>query len=143
VRITGLVLYFSEKGFNQLAQFQWFANCVESMLNSPRATLPRGYAVKLNIATIVLGGLAVSCAMMSGYFLYIEIREVNRKLPEDQQSSYLWMYSEKFSRIKQEYKRLYPQGRIHLWGLVFEIAFFILFILAVADSGFFRPPLLR
>ena len=94
--------------------------------------------MELNSASIVLGGLAVSCLVMSGYFLCIEIGEVNRKLPEDQQISYFWMYSEKFARVKQEYKHFYPHGRIHLIGRLLEITGFIFFILAAVVGGFFK-----
>lgn len=67
----------------------------------------------LTIGTIVLGAIGVSCILLSGLFLYQEIGEVNRKLSEDQQISYYWMYSEKYSKIRDEYRRLYPGGQIH------------------------------
>ncbi len=40
------------------------------------------------------------------------IGEVNRRLPEDQQVSYLLGYPGKLTRIKHEYKQLYPKGNL-------------------------------
>jgi len=94
--------------------------------------------MKINLPSIVLGALAISCAVMSGLLLTQEIGEINRKLPEDRQISYWWMYSEKYTRIKTEYRRLYPSGRIHTLGVIFELAAFAFFLLAVAAAGFFQ-----
>ena len=94
--------------------------------------------VNFNIATLVLGALAVSCAVLSGLFMTQEIGEINRKLPEHQQFSYWGMYSEKYMAIRQEYKRFYPNGRIHAAGIAAEIAAFVFFLLALVAGGFLR-----
>ena len=94
--------------------------------------------MELNLATIILGALGISCTVISGFLLTQEIGEVNRKLPEDQQISYWWMYAEKYSKIKKEYRRLYPNGRIHTFGVIFQVVAFALFLLAIIASGFFR-----
>lgn len=94
--------------------------------------------MKVTFASIVLGALAVSCAVISGFLLTQEIGEINRKLPEDQQISYWWMYSEKYLRVKTEYKRLYPNGRIHALGNIFGVAALALFLLAIIAAGFFQ-----
>lgn len=92
----------------------------------------------LTISSIVLGALAGSFLLLSGLLFSQEIGEINRKLPEDQQISYFWMYSEKYSHIKRQYKRFYPNGRIHLLQFIFQLAGFAFFFLAVIASGFFR-----
>jgi len=40
------------------------------------------------------------------------IQEINRKLPEKEQISYLWGHPVKYRKIKNEYRRLYPSGRL-------------------------------
>lgn len=92
----------------------------------------------LTITSVILGSFAAVFALVSTYLLWQETAEINRKLPDGQRISYYWMYAEKFSRIRTEYKRLYPNGRIHFWGTVFEIAAVIFFFSAVIAAGFFR-----
>ena len=94
--------------------------------------------MELNFTSIVLGALAISCFVASGFFLTQEIGEINRKLPENQQISYWWMYAEKYARVKKEYKRLYPKGRIHLLGNIFGAVGIVLLLLAAIAAGFFR-----
>jgi hypothetical protein len=96
--------------------------------------------MELNLASIVLAALAGSCLLLSGFLLTQEVGEVNRKLPEDQQISYWWMHVDKYARIKREYKRLYPNGRIHTFSIIFEFAGFALGLLAAIAAGFFRTP---
>lgn len=92
----------------------------------------------LTISSIVLGALAGSFALLSGLLFYQEIGEVNRKLPEDQQISYFWMDLEKYSHIKRQYKRFYPNGKIHFLQFIFQMVGFAFFFLALIASGFFR-----
>lgn len=79
-----------------------------------------------------------SCGFVATFLLWQEIGEINRKLPEDQQISYFWMHVDRFARIKREYKCLYPNGKLHLWGTVFEIAAFIFFFLTIVELRFFK-----
>jgi hypothetical protein len=74
----------------------------------------------------------------SSLAIYAMIGEVNRKLPDDQQIEYLFMYPGKVSKVKLEYKRLYPKGRLPLlWNLT--VGVMIALGLAVAWSiGFFH-----
>ena len=92
----------------------------------------------LNVTSMFLGSAAVLCAVLSGIVTMQEIGEINRKLPDDQQISYWGMYSEKYSRVKQAYKQLYPKGRLHGLGVGLEIAAFVFFALALLAAGFFR-----
>jgi hypothetical protein len=94
--------------------------------------------MKPNLTSIVLAALAVSCLVLSGFFLTQEIGEINRKLPEDQRISYWGIYAEKYARIKKEYRRLYPNGRIHIFAIIFQVAGFALLLLAAIAAGFFR-----
>jgi hypothetical protein len=91
----------------------------------------------LSSTAIVLLGLAVSCIVLSTFILWREIDEVNRKLSDDQQISNLWMYTDKRLRIRKEYRRLYPNGRLEHVGVAFEIlGFFLLFCAAVSAGSF-------
>lgn len=94
--------------------------------------------IQSSIATLVLGGLAFSCLLISGLFFWQEIGEVNRKKPENEQISYFGMYPQKYARIKKEYKRLYPKGRVHTIGFIFEVVGFILLFLTAVSAGFFK-----
>ena len=94
--------------------------------------------MRLNAASMILGALAISCAVLSGFFTTQEIGEINRRLPDDQQISYWRMYTEKFVRMKREYGRLYPGGRLHTFANGFEVAALAFFLLAVFAARFFR-----
>ena len=83
----------------------------------------------LNTASIVFVCLGASCGLISSFLLWQEIGEVNRKLPDDQQISYFWGSPEKIQRIKKEYKRLYPNGKIERLSAAFQIAAFAFMIL--------------
>jgi len=90
------------------------------------------------IAGIVFGTICVSCFLVSTHFFYQELGEVNRKLPDNQQISYLWWYAEKYSKVRDEYKRLYPDGKLHRLQFWFQIAGFVFPVLAAAADGFFK-----
>jgi hypothetical protein len=80
---------------------------------------------------------ATTFAIVANLLFYMMIGEINRKLPDDQQFSYLFMYWGKLGRITKEYQRLYPQSRLFhamvacgaltfafLLGLMWSIGFF-------------------
>ena len=90
------------------------------------------------VAAAILGSIASACALTSGHFFYQELGSVNRKLPDDRQISYLWWYSDKYARVRSEYKRLYPDGNLHRLHVGFEIAAFVFLVLASFASGFFK-----
>jgi hypothetical protein len=92
----------------------------------------------LNPASIVLFALSSSCLIVSGYCFTQEIGEVNRKLPDDQQISYWGLHSEKLAKIHRLYRRLYPQGRIHLATLALAISGFVFLLLSAVANGFFK-----
>jgi len=92
----------------------------------------------LNVPAIVLFCLGWTCAALSSFFLWQEIGEVNRKLPDGEQISYWGMRPAKMARIKTEYKRLYPSGKIDLMRRLFQYAMFTCAVLLLIPLGFFR-----
>jgi hypothetical protein len=91
----------------------------------------------LSSTAIVLLVLAVSCFALSTFILWREIDEINRKLSDEEQISHLWIYTDKSLRIKREYRRLYPNGRLERVGFAFEILGFFLLACAAASAVFF------
>lgn len=94
--------------------------------------------MEMNLTSVILGVSAASCLLLSGFLLTQEVGEVNRKLPEDRQISYWFWHPEKYKRLKAEYRRLYPRGRLHKTAMVIEIAGFVLWLLTAITAGFFR-----
>ena len=92
----------------------------------------------LNLAGVLFLCLGATCAIFSGLLTYQEVREVNRKLPDSEQIPYLFMYPGKMRRIKAEYKRLYPNGRVNLWRIVLQAAMFVFLALTAIASGFLK-----
>jgi hypothetical protein len=75
---------------------------------------------------------------MSGVLVHTEICKINCKLSEADQISYSGMYSGKMQRIKAEYIRLYPTGKIETWRVALQIATFAFLALAAIFLGFFK-----
>lgn len=92
----------------------------------------------LSPPAIVLFCLAFSCAILSSFLLWQEIGEINRKLPDAEQISYWGMHPTKMARIKREYTRLYPSGKIDLMRLIFGYAMFAFLVLLLIPLGFFK-----
>lgn len=86
----------------------------------------------------VLLGLACSCAVLSGFFLWQQIGEINRRLPDREQIPYWGMHPMKMARVRNEYKRLYPAGKIDLMRRLFQYAAFIFVGLLLIPLGFFK-----
>ncbi len=93
--------------------------------------------IKVTAEGVVSGALGIACLFYSGFVWYQQIGEVNRKLPEDQQISYLWMYAEKGSDINRRYRRFYPNGRLNLLKYGLQVAGIALCILALIFSGLY------
>ena len=62
------------------------------------------------VAVLLAGGATL--AIGSSLVISAMIGEVNRRLPDDQQVSYLWGYPGKLSGIREQYKRFYPKGKL-------------------------------
>jgi hypothetical protein len=82
--------------------------------------------------------LGSTCAALSGFCIFQEIAEVNRKLPDNMQISYWGKYPGKISTIKEQYERLYPNGRLEYWRMAFQIAMFIFVGLVLVSGGPFK-----
>ena len=72
---------------------------------------------------------------MSSFLLWQEVGEINRKLPDAEQISYWGMHPAKMARIKTEYKRPYPFGKIDLMRLKFQYATFAFAVLLLIPLG--------
>jgi len=96
----------------------------------------------LTLSPMVWVLLSGATTLMAASALVISaiIGEVNRRLPEDQQISYLWGYPGKLTRIKEHYKQFYPNGNL-LRILRVLIVLTVILMVGVAfrfalDSGF-------
>jgi hypothetical protein len=69
--------------------------------------------LKLSVIGIVLFLMAQSCILLSGFVMFAMIGQINRKLPDNQQISYLNGNVIKTVQVFSEYRRLYPEGRLH------------------------------
>lgn len=92
----------------------------------------------LTLIGIMFLSLAASCIIVSGFLTYQEIGEVNRKLPDEKQIPYLFMYPREMQRLKAEYRRLYPNGRVEFWRMAFQLTGFVCLVLTALVSGFLK-----
>jgi len=90
------------------------------------------------IVGVVFVCLGASCAAIGSVLVHREIAAVNRKVPDAEQISFSLMYPSKMQKIKAEYKRLYPTGKVETWRLSLQIAMFAFLALAAIFLGFFR-----
>jgi hypothetical protein len=90
------------------------------------------------IAGVVFGCLGASCAAMGSILVHREIAAVNRKVPEAEHVSYSFMYFGKMQKIKADYRRLYPTGKVEAWRVTLQIAMFAFLGLAAICLGFLR-----
>jgi hypothetical protein len=95
------------------------------------------FHVHIKLITIILGCIGLSCGAVSGWLYNQEIGEVNRKLPDSEQLSYWFWHSDKAWKLKQEYKRLYPDGRLHSVMFAFQIIGLAFFFAAALSTGLF------
>jgi hypothetical protein len=67
---------------------------------------------------VIVGIVALVCVPVCGIISTIAnwemVDKVNEKLPKEEQFYHLWRYAEKSFRLRREYKRLYPNGRLLL-----------------------------
>ena len=74
--------------------------------------------ITFSIPAAILLALACSCCILSAFFLWQEIGEVNRKL--------------------REYMRLYPSGKIDVMRRTFQYAAVTFAVLLLIPMAFFR-----
>jgi hypothetical protein len=94
--------------------------------------------ISFSLSAAILLALATSCAVFSGFFLCQEIGQVNRKLADAEQISYWGMRPLKMARVKNEYRRLYPSGKVDLIRRILQYAAFVFAALSLIPLGFFR-----
>ena len=87
---------------------------------------------------VVFLSLAATCAIICGFLTHQEIGEVNRRLPDNQQIPYPFMYPGKMRKIRALYKQFYPNGRVDFWGRFFEWSGFVFLALTAVAGGFLR-----
>ena len=92
----------------------------------------------ISVPIAVLFSLAMTCLVTSGFLLCQEIGEINKCKSSEEQISYWGMYPGKMSRIKREYKKLYPSGKVELMRFAFQIAAFVFTFLLLIPAGLFR-----
>ena len=93
--------------------------------------------LRLNLAGSIFLGIAATCAIISGFCIFVEIGEINRKVPESEQISYIGMHPAKMSSIKEQYQRLCPSGHAEMWRVIFQAAAFVfLGLTAIAADAF-------
>jgi hypothetical protein len=94
--------------------------------------------MRLDLANLLFFCLGSTCGAISAHLREREIAEVNRKLSKEEQISRSWIYPPgKIQKIKAQYYRLYPTGRVDAWrGALFTSAC-VFFALAI-KSGLFN-----
>ena len=87
----------------------------------------------------LLISMATSVIVGSGFVLYMMIGEVNRKLPQSEQIPYIFSqlssYIGKLRRVKREYRRLYPDGKLNKIRVVLQVIGFILIVTCALRFG--------
>jgi|ERR1700739_4581742 hypothetical protein len=81
------------------------------------------------LAQLLIFLSALSCMIAAGFVASAIIGEINCKLPEKEQISYLWSHYWKSRRVKYEYRRLYPSGKLLFYEAVLTYAAFGLLLL--------------
>lgn len=94
--------------------------------------------IELGMTDLAALCLAVTCCIISGIFLMQEIGEINRKKSDAEQISCWWMYPGKMSKIRREYKSLYPFGRLDTLRLAFQFAAYGFLVLLLISLGAFK-----
>jgi len=97
---------------------------------------------------IILGGVTFVCrvgwALTSAMLTWEAVEAVNQKLAVKEQFDPLWWYTGKYMRLRREYRRLCPEGKLLRRERAFGIACFAFFLATAWVTGilsaFFRPP---
>ena len=93
---------------------------------------------QLPATAVILFIVLLGCTYASGMILFAMTGKVNRKLPDEEQINYLLMYPGKVGKVKSQYRRLYPNGRLALlWNVSVGVSL-ALFLAVLWSMGFFR-----
>lgn len=99
--------------------------------------------MQVNLRLVI--GIIAFCLTLSGVilanmFVMIMIGEINRKREDGKLISYYGFTLPKTMQIFDEYRRLYPKGRLHIYALgVFALAMIALSVVAVLYLTYFDP----
>lgn len=92
-------------------------------------------------ARSILGSMAyacaVACALLSGFLACSATNKVNRRLPPKERFGYFWWDFTKHARLRREYRRLYPEGKLLRNSSMLSIAFFLLMLIAAWAHSLF------
>ena len=84
------------------------------------------------VAGIILFCLCLSAVILANLFHTMMIGEINRKREENDLISYFGSTPAKVLRIFGEYRRLYPDGKLHIYALAsFALGMICLFVMAM------------
>jgi hypothetical protein len=89
----------------------------------------------------IIGGIALACVSVMGIISTLTglemVDKVNERLPEGEQFDPLGWYTSKALRLHREYKRLFPDGRLHLKLWVLTGLMFACLVISAWGFGFF------
>jgi hypothetical protein len=92
------------------------------------------------ISAVLLLTAAITAAVLATLVFYIMIGKVNEKLPEDQKVPYFLSFSYPYFQkpiiVFREYKRFYPNGRLHVVRIVLQIIALVLAIAAAKQFSY-------
>lgn len=94
------------------------------------------------MATRVIFGIVAlacvsGCGMVATFANYEMMEKVNELLPKEEQFGPLGWYFSKHQRLRREYKRLYPDGRLLLKVRVLTALMFACLLISVWGFGLF------
>jgi len=90
--------------------------------------------IVIGIFAVVCGSL---CGMIGTFKSYEMMDKVNERLSKEQQFDPSWWYLSKNLRLRSQYKRLYPDGRLLVQVHVLTALMFACFLVTVWSFAFF------
>ena len=87
---------------------------------------------------IIAFGVAMTGVISANIFMTLMIGEINRKREDGKQISYIGFTPGKTLEIFGEYRRLYPNGKLHIYSRgMFAIGVLAFFVVVVIYLRFF------
>jgi hypothetical protein len=93
-------------------------------------------AIRTIVGITALIGASV-CGIIATLLNFEMIDKVNERLPEDRRLAWLGWYPFKYQRLKQKYKRLYPDGRLRLRVRIATAVMFACLLICAWGFGLF------
>ena len=84
-------------------------------------------------AFLFLSGLG--CIFLANFIFFMMIGMINRRLPDSEQVSYLFMYPGQLGKVLKLYKELYPTGFLHVIDISLIVLGFLLLIAGLSTLG--------